>query len=227
MSISNVGTEPASRPRTSLADTAYQALCQKLLLLEIHPGDALHDEALAKELGMGRTPVREALKRLEVDRLVVSYPKRGTFATRVEITDLAYISEIRMQLEPLAAARAARLATPALRSELAEIQDQLRSFDIENASVTDVLSRDSTVHRAVYRAAGNPHLEDTLIRYNNLATRIWCMVIDRLPRVAEHVQEHIQLLQDIIDGNADQASALARGHVEGFEAAVRSALFAT
>lgn len=226
MDVSSMGVEQKAPKRLSLADTAYEALRQQLLHLEIRPGDPLNDAALAESLGMGRTPVREALKRLEVDRLVVSYPKRGTFATRVEITDLAYISEIRMQLEPLAASRAARVATPALRAELAEIQEQLRTFDIEHASVTEILTYDAMVHRSVYRAAGNPHLEDTLIRYNNLATRIWCMVIDRLPRLTEHVQEHIELLQNVVDGNDERASALARHHVEGFETAVRSALFA-
>ena len=64
-------------------------------------------EKLAEQLGIGRTPVREALKRLEVDRLVVSYPGRGTFATGVDVTDLGHISEIRMQwsLSPPAARR--------------------------------------------------------------------------------------------------------------------------
>lgn len=224
--MNSTSTEETAPRRASLADTAYDALSQRLLHLEIRPGDPLNDAALAEDLGMGRTPVREALKRLEVDRLVVSYPKRGTFATRVEITDLAYISEIRMQLEPLAASRAARLATTATRADLADIQERLRRFDIEHASVPEILSYDAMVHRAVYRAAGNPHLEDTLVRYNNLATRIWCMVIDRLPRLTEHVQEHIELLQNVVDGNDERASALARHHVEGFETAVRSALFA-
>ena len=102
----------------SLADVAYERIRDSLLTLEIRPGDPLYDEGIAKELGIGRTPVREALKRLEVDRLVVTYPRRGTFATRVEVTDLAFISEIRAQLEPLAAARAARVATAAARERL-------------------------------------------------------------------------------------------------------------
>ena len=66
----------------SLADVAYERIRDSLLTLEIKPGEPLYDEGLAKELGVGRTPVREALKRLELDRLVVTYPRRGTFATR-------------------------------------------------------------------------------------------------------------------------------------------------
>src|SRR6476660_3554583 len=81
--------------RKSLADVAYERIHDRLLMLDIKPGDLLNDDHLAKDLGIGRTPVREALKRLELDRLVVSYPRRGTFATRVDVTDLSFISEIR------------------------------------------------------------------------------------------------------------------------------------
>src|SRR6478736_5950053 len=105
----------------SMAEKAYVAIRDRLILLDIRPNDPIDDGALAQELGIGRTPVREALKRLEVDRLVVTYSRRGTFATRVEVTDLAFISEIRAQLEPLAAARAARVATPAARENLRSV----------------------------------------------------------------------------------------------------------
>ena len=107
MSTIDIGAAPQS-----LADLAYEALRSRLVTLEIAPGSPINDETLAAELGVGRTPVREALKRLEQDRLVVTYARRGTFATRVEITDLAYLSEIRAELEPLAARRAARLCHP-------------------------------------------------------------------------------------------------------------------
>ena len=83
---------------------------------------------------------------------------------------------------------------------------------------------DMTVHRAIYRAAGSPHLEDVLIRYDNLATRIFCLFLDRLPTVDEHVGEHTELLRAIAAGQADSAEELAREHVLGFERAVRAAI---
>ena len=85
-------------------------------MLDIRPSDRSTTCHWWSRWGSGRTPVREALKRLEVDRLVVSYPRRGTFATGVDIADLAYISEIRVQLEPLAARRAAERALRARRA---------------------------------------------------------------------------------------------------------------
>jgi DNA-binding GntR family transcriptional regulator len=211
--------------RTSLADIAYANIRDWLLTLEIKPGELLNDEALAKNLGVGRTPVREALKRLELDRLVKTYPRRGTFATRVDVTDLAFISEIRAQLEPLAAERAARVASPAVRAELRSILATVEAFDAGTASVTATLQLDARVHQGIYAAAANPHLEDILIRYDNLATRIWCMVMDRLPDLSHHVREHLELLRAVIDGDEERAGELARLHVSGFEQAVRGALF--
>lgn len=217
-----VGAEAA---RKSLADVAYESIRDWLLTLDIRPGELVNDEILAKRLGMGRTPVREALKRLELDRLVKTYPRRGTFATRVDVTDLAFISEIRTQLEPLAAARAARVASPAVRAELRATLETVEAFDARAATVTETLQLDARVHQGLYAAAANPHLEDILIRYDNLATRIWCMVIDRLPDLSHHVREHVDLLRAVIDGDEDRAAELARAHVSGFEHAVREALF--
>lgn len=210
----------------SLADVAYAKIRDRLLMLDIKPGDLLNDDVLARDLGVGRTPVREALKRLELDRLVVTYPRRGTFATRVEVTDLAFISEIRAQLEPLAAARAARVASPATRAQLRSVMAEVEAHDVASASVVETLRLDANVHRGIYAAAANPHLEDVLIRYDNLATRIWCMVLDRLPDLSHHVREHLDLLSAVIDGDEDRAAELARVHVSGFEHAVRQALFA-
>jgi DNA-binding GntR family transcriptional regulator len=212
--------------KKSLADVAYERILDRLLMLDIKPGDLLNDDHLAKDLGMGRTPVREALKRLELDRLVVSYPRRGTFATRVEVTDLAFISEIRTQLEPLAASRAARVATERQREQLRAVLRAVESFDTHAASVVETLRLDARVHQGIYAAAANPHLEDVLIRYDNLATRIWCMVLDRLPDLSRHVHEHVDLLRAVIDGDEARAGELARIHVSGFEHAVREALFA-
>ncbi|MEC5198791.1 DNA-binding GntR family transcriptional regulator [Arthrobacter sp. PL16] len=216
----------ADAAKRSLAEVAYERIRDRLLMLDIKPGDLINDDDLAKDLGVGRTPVREALKRLELDRLVISYPRRGTFATWVEVTDLAFISEIRTQLEPLAASRAARVATQPVREQLRAVMHAVESFDASAASVVETLRLDARVHQGIYAAAGNPHLEDVLIRYDNLATRIWCMVLDRLPDLSHHVHEHVDLLRAVIDGDEVRAGELARLHVSGFEHAVRETLFA-
>src|SRR5262249_58695684 len=72
----------------SFAEQAYEIIRDRLVMLEIRPGSPINDDQLGRELGLGRTPVREALKHLERERLVVVYPRRGTFATEINITDL-------------------------------------------------------------------------------------------------------------------------------------------
>jgi len=209
----------------SLADRAYLAIRDQLIMLDIQPGEPIDDDHLAKTLGVGRTPVREALKRLEGDRLVVSYPRRGTFATGMDIADLAYISEIRLQLEPLAARRAAERAPRTTRAELDELAVRVEAVDVARADRTQVMRWDLSVHRAIYRAANNPHLEDVLIRYDNLATRIHCMFLERLSTLdMQVVAEHVALLRAIAAGEADRAEDLAREHVLGFERAIRAVL---
>jgi DNA-binding GntR family transcriptional regulator len=205
------------------ADRAYEIVRERLVMLDIRPGDPINDDRLAAELGFGRTPVREALKRLERERLVVAYPRRGTFATAVDMTDLADISEIRKQLEPTAAARAARTATPTARARLSALAVEIAEIDTDE-SPHDVLLKDFRVHREIYRASGNPYLQDILTSLDAHATRIWCLFLDRLPDVAGHVREHIALIHAIVDGDADTAAKLTTTHVVGFEAAIRNLL---
>lgn len=221
-----IDTPPLLDPApASLAERAYLAIRDQLIMLRIPPGEPLDDDRLAASLGAGRTPVREALKRLEVDRLVVSFPRRGTFATGMDIADLAHISEIRVQLEPLAARRAAERAPRATRAELDELAARLDRLDVARTDRADVMRWDLTVHRTIYRAANNPHLEDVLIRYDNLATRIHCMFLDRLSTTDMNiVAEHVALLRAIAAGDADRADDLAREHVLGFERAVRAVI---
>lgn len=206
----------------SLASQAYQQIKDRLIMLDIRPGEPINDLGLAAELGVGRTPVREALKRLETDHLVVSYARRGTFATVVDVTELGAISDIRQLLEPHAARRAAENATPQLRAEMRETATQIRGLQMVDGDRTTFIGEDMAIHKLIYRATGSPHLEDVLVRYDNLATRIWCLAIDRLPDLADHVREHAILLEAIADGDADTAASLALAHVTSFERAIRN-----
>jgi DNA-binding GntR family transcriptional regulator len=208
----------------SQAEAAYRQLRDKLIMLEIRPGEPINDGQLAAELGFGRTPVREAIKRLETDHLVISYPRRGTFATTVDFTELADVSEIRELLEPLAARRAAKRANTAMRQELLDVAQKISQMDPGPGESRDLMRYDLTVHRLIYRAAANAHLEDTLIRYDNLATRIWCLVLDKVPSISGHISEHVELLQAVAEGDADKAGELALHHVTSFEESIRKVL---
>ena len=205
------------------ADRAYEVIRERLVMLDIRPGEPINDDRLAAELGVGRTPVREALKRLEQERLVVAYPRRGTFATSVDMTDLADISEIRKQLEPTAAARAARTASAEARSRLRVLAEGIADI-ADDDDPREVMRHDVYVHREIYRASGNPYLEQILVGLDGHATRIWCLFLDRLPDVARHVREHVGLLEAIIAGDEATAADLTLAHVAGFEREIRALL---
>ena len=207
-----------------MAELAYRTIRDRLVMLDIRPGEPINEDQLATSLATGRTPVREALKRLEHERLVVAYPRRGTFATEVNITDLTHISEVRRLLEPVAAARAALRATREERANLTELAAHLETVGTAGEAADTLMRLDLRVHRALYAATHNPFLEDTLVRYDNLATRIWCLFVDRLPGMAGHVSEHGPLLRAVVEGDEEQAAKLATEHVVGFEREVRTLL---
>jgi DNA-binding GntR family transcriptional regulator len=170
---------------------------------------------------MGRTPVREALRRLALEGLIVVYPRRGTFASSVNITSLSDISDVRAQLEPHAAERAARLADAADRRELDGLLAELRD---EPASQTALIDLDARMHRFVHRCSRNPYLARDLDRYLNMSIRIYYVTLDRLPPMRDPVGEHRALLQAIADGDPEAARRVALEHVLSFARQMRSAL---
>jgi DNA-binding GntR family transcriptional regulator len=209
--------------RGLLADRAYRALRDRLVTLRIPPGAPIDEDAIGRELQMGRTPVREAIKRLALENLVTVFPRRGTFASEINITDLAHISDVRAQLEGHAAYRAAERITDAQRAELAGL---LTELDIRRGAeeVEMLMELDATVHRFIYRCAGNPFLEETLGRYLNLSLRIWYLVIDRLPHLFARVDEHEEVLHAIASGQRERARTILTQHIVTFEQEIRAVL---
>jgi DNA-binding GntR family transcriptional regulator len=206
-----------------LADRAYAELRDRIVTLAIAPGAPINEDALGRALAMGRTPVREAIKRLALERLVTVFPRRGTFASEINITDLAAISDVRVQLEGHAARRAADRLTPAQREELDELVAEIDGR--EGSGDADTLMRlDARVHRSVYAWAGNAYLQETLERYLNLSLRIWYLVLDRLPHLFDRVHEHRNLLLAIREGDAEGAARIAAEHVATFETEIRGVL---
>jgi DNA-binding GntR family transcriptional regulator len=208
----------------SMAERAYREIQDRLVRLEIPPGAPISEDELCLRLGLSRTPVREALKRLEQERLVVAYPRRGTFATEINVTDLAHIFEVRQLIEPAAAASAARHATGAERDGFRSLVREVAATHGRGDPPEQLMRLDLRVHRAIYAATHNPYLEDTLVRHGNLATRIWCLFVDRLAGMEGHIEGHTHLLQAVIGADAGRAAQLARRHVLEFDKAIRAVL---
>jgi DNA-binding GntR family transcriptional regulator len=219
----------SAQPRTGdgnaselLADRAYAALRDRIVQLRIAPGAPINEDELGRDLDMGRTPVREAIKRLALENLVTVFPRRGTFASEINITDLAHISDVRQQLEGHAAYRAAERLTAAGRVALDALLERIEAPG--EAPRDELMALDADIHRFIHRASANPYLEETLGRYFNLSLRIWYLVLDRLPHLTERVREHRPLLEAVRDGDADRARRIAAEHVGTFATEIRSVL---
>jgi DNA-binding GntR family transcriptional regulator len=212
-----------AQPPALLAQRAYEELRDRLVTLRIKPGEPLDEDQIGRELEMGRTPIREAIKRLALENLVSVFPRRGTFAAEINIKDLAHITDVRKVLEACAAGLAAERLTDARRRELDALIADLRA-NHGTDDVTALMTLDTRVHRFIYHASDNPFLEETLYRYFNLSLRIWYLVIDRLPHMFQRVHEHEKMLQAIADRDARLAQEIVTEHIATFEREVRSVL---
>ncbi|WP_068272502.1 GntR family transcriptional regulator [Aldersonia kunmingensis] len=200
-----------------LSEQAFEAIRDKIVSLEIPPGAPIEEEQLAAELGVGRTPVREAIKRLAYGRLVVIYPRSGSYAADLDLADLEAICDMRERLEGLAAERAASEARYEERQELRALLDELDAC----TDPSDLLDLDVVVHRAVHRMAHNPYLLDTLTQNLDLSLRMWNLARERLPDLEHHVHGQSEVLQAIIDRDGARARELAEAHVRDFEDDIR------
>jgi DNA-binding GntR family transcriptional regulator len=208
----------------SLADRAYYAIRELIVSLELPPGSAVREPELTAELGIGRTPVREALRRLAQERLVEVFPRRGIFVTTVDVRDLARLCEVRLVLEPEAARLAAERAIQADLDELNELLSLLGPRRRRDHRA--LIELDQRIHRAVYRASHNEFLSETLETYYAHAQRIWMLALARTDLGAA-VHEHAGLLDAILRGNGERAAELMRRHVETFEGEMRDVLLAS
>jgi DNA-binding GntR family transcriptional regulator len=207
----------------SLSDEAYFRIRDLIVSLELEPGSIVNERDLMQRLGLGRTPVREALRALAQEKLIEVYPRRGIFVSSVNVRDLASLSEVRALLESHAAGLAATRATADERSEAAELIEQVEQAAGERDE-RRLIELDQRIHRHVYRCAHNAFLEETLNQYYVLTLRIWFLALDRVARLDEAVHEHRELMEAIRAADPEGAHEAMRRHVLGFEQAIRQVL---
>jgi DNA-binding GntR family transcriptional regulator len=199
-----------------ISDRAYAELRERIVTARLPPGTALREDDLMRELGVGRTPLREAVQRLALENLVAVQPRSGTYVTGVAAADIVHIAEVRAELEAHAAELAARRLTPHQTDRVAGLLRDLagRAGDDDQQGL---MRLDESIHRLVWDASGNPYLAETLERYFLLSLRVWYVVLDRVPGLGAAVVDHARLLEAILDRDAERARALMREHVIEFE----------
>jgi DNA-binding GntR family transcriptional regulator len=205
-----------------LAERAYATMRDLIVTLRLPPGTALREDELMRDLTLGRTPLREAVKRLALEGLVEVRPRSGTYVTDIEATDIVHIAEVRAELEPAAARLAARRMDDRLRAVAAQLDAELEA--IEGTFGIDAYMRlDERVHHFVWNAAGNPYLVDALERLWALSLRIWHLVLERVAALPAAVHEQRALLDALVTGDAALAEARMLVHVQAFETEIMEA----
>ncbi len=206
----------------SQGERAYLLIRDQIVTLRLAPGSVIEEARLRQELGLGRTPIREALQRLAHENLVTFVPHRGTFVSDINLTDLHRLTEVRTEMEGYAARLAAERATARDRAQMDALMAELSAID--EADVHNLMRLDQRIHRLVYQATRNPFLQAMLEESFNLSLRIWFLGLDRGVRLKEAVEEHRQLLDAIVSRDAATAESVMRQHVAGFEHAIRKVL---
>ena len=211
----------------SLADRAYLRLREEIISVALPPGTLLREEELTRRLGVGRTPVREAVQRLHRDGFVTVIPRRGTLVSEINITDLAGIYEVRAHLESWAARLAAERAGEADRAEAEALLAELEALT-PGGRYEHLLALDRRIHRFAYRCAQNAHLAETLDQYHNLSLRILNVAMKRYPKLTPQLDDVVhdqrRLLNAIIAGDGAAAEQAAAEHVTRFEAEIRKVI---
>jgi DNA-binding GntR family transcriptional regulator len=210
----------AARGRRASAGTqselAYRQIRAMIIELELPPAALIDEGVLVAALGLGHTPVREALRRLAQDNLVVILPRRGTLVADLNWSDLQKIFELRLELETYACRLAAERATP----------DQIAAMEalfVERAELIaagdnrELIAIDHTAHQQIAQAAHNEFLEETLERLYNHVLRLWNVSLHKVGHLREALDEHRAIVAAIQAGDGERAASLMRQHIVGFQ----------
>lgn len=206
-----------------LRDLVLEALREAILNGTLKPRERLMEIQLAEELGVSRTPVREALRKLELEGFIVMVPRKGAYVADLSIKDIADVFEIRIALEGLAAALAAERITD---EELEEMERHLveKAEAINKRDMVKLVAIDTKFHEALYGASRNERLI-TII--NNLREHIQRFRTSSLAmpgRMQQSMDEHRSIVEAIQSRNIALARQAAQEHIENAESCMIESL---
>lgn len=209
LSANTSGTGAEETSPNLLSEHAYTELQSRLVRVEIMPGERLSEAELKVSLGVGASPVREAIRRLEFEKLVKVFPRSGTFATDIALRDSRSVTELRLSLEALAASLACVRGSKAEKEHLIALAErQSAASDLQ-----ECIDLDAAFHRSMYRMTRNEYLVSTLDIHFNLALRLWyfCSKVVKTPDWTG--VDHRPLAAAIAGNDTEHVSDLIREHV--------------
>ncbi len=202
-----------------LRDVVFKTLRQAIITGEIPPGDRLMEIPLSKKLGVSRTPVREAIRMLELEGLVVMIPRKGAEVARITEKDLKDALEVRCALEELAVVLACQRITPDGRERLKAACIAFREA-ISTKHVPSIVDRDVEFHDAIFAASDNPRL---ITLTHNLWEQVYRYRVEYVKDFSYHdvlVSDHDAITNAILMRDEEKARELMRKHIYNQEAIV-------
>lgn len=196
-----------------LREIVYEQLKMQILTGKIAPGTRMMEVELADEMGVSRTPVREAIRKLEKEGLVTIEPRRGAYASDISVKDMVDTLEVREDLEGLAAALAASRMTEKEMEELRAITDGY-SEAIQNSDTEKIIEYDEKFHKYIVACSENKTLIQLSETVQELALRFRYLYYDDFSRYENMPVEHKQIVDAIISGDAEAARRTADDHVK-------------
>ena len=195
----------------SLADQIFEKLENDIIVGNYPRGEILTELKLVEQLGVSRTPIREALRRLEQERLI-AHSGKGSIVLGITEEDFEDIMNIRQPVEGLAAYYAAVNVTEEGKAELANIVD-LQDFYFSKNDLDRLRKVDDEFHDAICRLSGRTVINDTLIPLHRKTRRYRRIALDNRDRVTQSLQEHRAIYEAIVSGQAELAQKLTTCHI--------------
>lgn len=196
----------------SLRGQVFDKIRSDILNGKYKRGEELVESSIGKELGISRTPVREAIRQLELEGLVQLVPNKGAFVTGISEKDVRDIYLIRARLEGLAARMAAKNITPELLDTMEETV-VLSEYHAKKEHYEQVCEMDSKFHKLLYKASGSRILEHTLTDFHQYVQRVRMASIMKKRRMEKSNDEHDAILTAIREHDEEKAELVATRHI--------------
>ena len=203
-----------------LSQQAYQQIKHKIITLELEPNGVVDESLLREELELGRTPIREALQRLEREQLVNIVPRRGIFVTDIDLNDLNRLFELRIPLEALATRLAVQRGKPTHWEKMAACLAEANP-SIGNANLMEI---DQRCHEIIYDAADNDFLQETAETLYTHAVRLWHYALADVDDMQSAVLQHERMLAVMEEGDEESAVSLMETHIRDFHREIQTAM---
>lgn len=207
------GIEYIENDNNSLRAKVFSRIQNDILNGVYQPGDSLTEKKLCEELGVSRTPVREAIRQLELEELVQSTPNKGAVVTGVTSKDIEEIYIIRMMIEGLAARWATEHITPKEIQELKDALD-LEEFYTMKKDAEHILKFDSRFHDILFKASKSKPLMHMLGTFHHYVQRARNASFESPDRAKKVLDEHKAILDAVVKGDADRAEKVTKEHVK-------------